>query len=211
MNASAPSTDFGFIHCFVPAARPGAPAVLLLHGTGGNEDDLIPLAQAIAPGSALLSPRGKVLEMGMPRYFRRLAEGVFDIEDLTARTDELAAFVRQAQAGYGVGKLVAIGFSNGANIAWSLLFRHPDLLAGALLMRPVLPFDPPALPDLAGIPVLVLSGSDDPMVSPAQRDRLARVLTTAGADVTAEMIRAGHGLTPQDVARATAWMARLQG
>src|SRR5258708_6893964 len=140
-------TDLGFNHRFVPATKPGLPPLLLLHGTGGDENDLVPLGQQLLPGAALLSPRGKVLENGMPRFFRRLAEGVFDLPDLKARTDELADFIAAARKAYGLAAPVALGFSNGANIAASLLLTHPDALAGALLMRVTLPFEPDALPD----------------------------------------------------------------
>src|SRR5882757_2143834 len=131
-----------FIHEFVPGGSPRT--LLLLHGTGGNERDLIQLGRELDPNAALLSPRGKVLENGMPRFFRRLAEGVFDQADLKARTTELAAFIAAARSAYGLAAPVALGFSNGANIAASLLLTHPDALAGALLMRATLPFEPDA-------------------------------------------------------------------
>ncbi len=142
----------GFAHRFVPGTRIGAPVVLLLHGTGGNEDDLLELGAALAPGAPLLSPRGKVLENGMPRFFRRLAEGVFDLDDLRFRANELADFVRDATHAYGVDQTppVAAGFSNGANIAAAMLLLRPETLSGALLLRPMVPLVPDPLPDLAG-------------------------------------------------------------
>lgn len=198
------------VHRFVPATRAEVPPLLLLHGTGGDENDLLPLGQAIAPGAALLSPRGNVLENGMPRFFRRLAEGIFDIPDLMARTYELADFVAAARADYGLAPPIAVGFSNGANIAVSLLLTQPSQLAGAVLMRSVLPFEPPHLPKLNGRPVLLLSGAADPLVPAASRDRLAAVLTQAGAIVTHETIPAGHNLTQKDVALAADWLEHLK-
>jgi phospholipase/carboxylesterase len=199
-------TDLGFFHRFVPATQPGHPALLLLHGTGGNEDDLLPLGQQLLPGAALLSPRGKVLENGMPRFFRRLAEGVFDLADLKARTQELAALIEAARAAYGLPALVAVGLSNGANIAASLLLTHPRALQGAVLMRAMLPFEPDALPDLKATPVLLLSGEADPIVPAASRDRLAAVLAQGGAAVSYEIVAAGHNLTRQDLALAANWL-----
>ncbi len=199
-------TDLGFIHRFIPATRPGLPPLLLLHGTGGDENDLVPLGQQLLPGAALLSPRGKVLENGMPRFFRRLAEGVFDLPDLKTRTAELASFIAAARKAYGLAAPVAVGFSNGANIAATLLLTRPSTLGGALLMRAMLPFEPHTLPDLKSTPVLLLSGAADPMVRPASRDRLAAVLGEAGAAVTHEVVGAGHNLTQADLARAAHWL-----
>jgi phospholipase/carboxylesterase len=196
-----------FIHRFVAPAEPGRAPLLLLHGTGGDENDLIPLGERLAPGAALLSPRGKVLENGMPRFFRRLAEGVFDTEDIKARAAELAAFIGAARESYGIAKPIAVGFSNGANIAAALLLLHPEALAGAVLIRAMLPLEPERLPDLTGIPVLMLSGATDPIVSAQSRDRLAQVLAAAGADVSYEILGASHALTGQDFARAEPWIA----
>jgi phospholipase/carboxylesterase len=207
MNAAASTPDLGFAHRYVPASDPARHPLLLLHGTGGDEDDLLPLGARLAPGAALLSPRGKVLENGMPRFFRRLAEGVFDIDDLKARTLELADFIAKAREAYGLAKPMAVGFSNGANIAASLLLMRPETLAGAVLMRAMTPFEPQTLPDLAGMPVLMLSGVADPIVPTENRDRLAQLLKTAGAVVTHEVVRAGHGLSPEDIAAAERWLA----
>jgi phospholipase/carboxylesterase len=199
-------TDLGFIHRFVPATRPGLPPLLLLHGTGGDENDLLPLAAQLSPGAAQIAPRGKVLENGMPRFFRRLAEGVFDLADLKARTAELADFITAARTAYGLAMPVAVGFSNGANIAASLLLMRPGTLAGALLMRVMLPFEPQPLPDLSATPVLLFSGAADPMVPAAARDRLAAVLGQAGAAVSHEVVPAGHNLTQRDLALAAQWL-----
>ncbi len=200
-------TDLGFIHRFIPATGAARPPLLLLHGTGGDENDLLPLGAQLAPGAALLSPRGKVLENGMPRFFRRLSEGIFDIDDLKARTLELADFISKARAAYGLAKPIAVGFSNGANIAASLLLTRPETLAGAVLMRAMTPFEPRPLPDLRGIPVLVLSGRDDPLIPVEQAGILAALLGEAGADVIYEVLPGGHGLTAPDLAAAERWLA----
>ena len=140
--------------------------LLLLHGTGGDENDLVSLGRTLDPDANLLSPRGKVLENGMPRFFRRLAEGVFDEEDVKRRADELAAFVREAADAYGFAadRVAAVGYSNGANIASAALLRHPGLFRAAVLLRPMVPFEPEALPDLAGVPVFLSAGRRDPIV-----------------------------------------------
>jgi phospholipase/carboxylesterase len=202
-------TDLGFIHRFIPATQPGKPPLLLLHGTGGDENDLIPLAAQLSPGSALLSPRGKVTENGMPRFFRRLAEGVFDLADLKARTAELADFIAAARKIYDIDAPVAVGFSNGANIAASLLLTRPQVLRGAVLLRAMLPFELEPLPDLAGKPVLLLSGSNDTMISAAGRERLAAVLQAAGADLGYKVLPTGHNLTQNDLTIAAQWLEHL--
>jgi phospholipase/carboxylesterase len=202
---TAGQSDLGFTHRFIPATDKTRAPLLLLHGTGGDEDDLLPLGARLSPGAALLSPRGKVLENGMPRFFRRLAEGVFDIEDLKARTLELAEFIGKARAAYGLEKPIALGFSNGANIAAALLLMRPDALAGAALIRAMTPFTPPSLPDLSGVPVLMLSGRADPIVPTENRDCLAQMLRAAGADLTDEIVPAGHALSPQDLSLAARW------
>jgi predicted esterase len=196
----------GLQHVFVPGEA-GAPlaglTVLALHGTGGDERDLLPFVRLLAPGAAVLSPRGPVLENGMPRFFRRLAEGVFDLEDLAARTAQLDAFVQAATAAYGVDatRLVAVGFSNGANVAASLLLRRPDALAGALLLRAMVPFEPeaPAARPTVAPRVAIVSGRSDPIVPVAQPTRLAELLRAAGAEVRLEWAEGGHQLTPRDV------------
>src|SRR5688572_25814359 len=172
-----------FKHRFVPAKFPASPTLLLLHGTGGDENDLLPLGQALAPGAALLSPRGKVLENGMPRFFRRLAMGVFDEQDLRFRSHELAEFVRAASGQYGFDsrKVVAVGYSNGANIAASLLLLHPGVLRAAVLFSPMLPLQPDRLPNLADVEIFVASGRADPIVSPENTKRLLSLLNEAGA------------------------------
>ena len=204
----AENDKLGFVHRFIPAEADGRTPLLLLHGTGGNESDLVPLGLQLSPGSALLSPRGQVSENGAPRFFHRRAEGVFDLEDLTVRTNELADFVARAREAYGLEEPIAVGFSNGANIAWSLLFNRPETIKGAILMRAMLPFDPPPLPDLQNVPVLMLSGANDPIVTAETRDRLSQALKSAGAVVQYEVLPASHQLTRQDLVIAGEWLRR---
>ncbi len=201
--------DLDFVHRFVPAEEPGAPTLLLLHGTGGNEDDLLPLGRMIDDRAALLSPRGKVLEHGMPRFFRRLAEGVFDHEDLVNRTHELAGFIKQATGEYDLDsvRLYAVGFSNGANIAASLLLLHPELLAGAVLLRVMTPFEPETTPDLSGKPVYLAAGRSDQIVPPEDTERLAELLREAGAEVRLDWQPGGHGIGRAEVEAAQSWFA----
>lgn len=201
-------TQLSHIHRFEPGA--GTNGLLLLHGTGGDEHDLIDLGHAIAPGAPLLSPRGQVKEGAANRFFRRLAEGVFDIADLKARTQALADFVADAGKAYGTAPPVALGFSNGANIGASLLLLRPEVISGAILLRATLPFEPENMPDLTGKPVLILSGQADPMTSAAKVDRLAKLLKDAGADVQHEFLPAGHGLIQRDLSLAQNWWTALQ-
>lgn len=201
------TTDF--IHVYEPGTDAARPPLLLLHGTGGDERDLLPLGRLVAPGAALLSPRGRVLEHGMPRFFRRLAEGVFDEDDLRLRTDELAGFIRAARARHGLAAPVALGFSNGANIAAALLLRHPGLLAGAALLRAMMPFAQPPVADLSGTPVLLLSGVSDPIVPAANSARLAALLRADGAAVNHQELPLGHGLSRMDSALAGQWLTTL--
>ena len=201
-------SDLGFTHVFEPGDDGWT--LLLLHGTGGDERDLVGLGRQLAPGAALLSPRGKVLEGSAPRFFRRLAVGQLDIPDLLARTDELAQFVAAAVERYELDpeRVIALGFSNGANIAVSLLLRHPSLLRGAALLRPMLPYEPSDTPRLDGVDVLVDTGAHDPYSPPEQSARLVQVLRDAGARVTAHSEPgAGHGLTRNDLAQTARWMA----
>lgn len=206
--------SLGFVHRFVPAETPDAPTLLLLHGTGGDENDLLPVGRMLDERAALLSPRGKVLEYGMPRFFRRLAEGVFDHEDLVNRTHELAEFVERAIDEYGIDRrrLFAVGFSNGANIAASLLLTYPQLLAGAILLRAMVPFEPERTPDLSGTPVYLAAGRSDQMVPPENTERLAQLLREAGADVTLDWQPGGHGIGPEEVQAARNWFEdRISG
>ena len=199
------TTDF--IHVYEPGSDTSRPPLLLLHGTGGDERDLLGLGQTVAPGASLLSPRGQVLEGAMPRFFRRLAEGVFDEDDLRRRTHELADFVEQARQRYGLAAPVAVGFSNGANIAASLLLLRPEVLAGAALLRAMSPFAKPPQADLAGKRVLILSGAMDPIVPAQDAQRLARTLSGNGASVHHRVLPAGHGLSQSDVGLLKGWLA----
>ena len=204
-------SDLGFVHRYLPGDDDSGPTILLLHGTGGNEEDLIPLGKTLAPGTALLSPRGKVSEHGAPRFFRRLAEGVFDHEDLLFRTHELAEFVEAASEEYCFdrSKLVAVGYSNGANVAASTILLHPSLLRAAVLFRAMFPFEPDVTPDLSGMPVFMAAGRYDRMIPPDNTQRLADILVEAGADVDLRWRDTGHPLTYEDVSEAKKWLAGI--
>ncbi|HSI42190.1 MAG TPA: alpha/beta hydrolase [Xanthobacteraceae bacterium] len=200
-------TALSFIHRFEPATVPDRPPVLLLHGTGGDEADLIPLGRMVAPGAALLSPRGKVLEGGMPRFFRRLREGVFDEEDVRRRANELADFITEAREVYGLAAPIALGFSNGANIAAATLLLRPEALTGAVLLRAMVPLAVPPASRLDSTKVLILSGAADPIVPAANAARLTAQLEAAGASVQHRILPGGHGLSQADVGLAKAWFA----
>lgn len=183
--------------------------LLLLHGTGGNEDDLIQVGQMISPYASLLSPRGKVLENGMPRFFKRLAEGVFDMEDLKRRTRELADFVKEASNIYSfdLNKTIAVGFSNGANIAASLLLSYPETLMGAILFRAMVPFIPNSPIDLSDKNVLLSAGMFDPIVSESQTQSLFDILEKSGSNTTLKWQQSGHNLTELDILDAKKWIS----
>jgi phospholipase/carboxylesterase len=196
------------VHRWEPAAEGGRLTLLLLHGTGGDETDLIPLARMVAPAASVLSVRGNVLEQGMPRFFRRLREGVFDQEDLRQRTLELSDFVEAAAGRYGfdLGALYALGFSNGANVAASMMLARPTVLAGGVLIRAMVPFEPTAPVALGGRAVLLSQGRMDPLIPAAGAERLAAILKENGADVELAWQPAGHALTPGDVSAARRWL-----
>ena len=203
-------TDLGFLHQFVPApSGASADTLLLLHGTGGDENDLLPLGKLLAPNANLLSPRGKISENGMPRFFRRLAEGVFDIPDLIARTHELADFIAVASNAYGFDpkRVVAAGFSNGANIAASLLLLRPGVLRATVLLHAMVPLVPETVPDLTGTRVFLGAGRQDPVATPDETEKLAALLRGAGADVTTHWQPGGHGLTREEALAAAEWLA----
>ncbi len=196
-----------FIHRFVPGSS--GRTLLLLHGTGGNENDLLSLGRELDSEAALLSPRGKVLENGAPRFFRRLAEGVFDEEDLIRRAHELADFVEAAAAHYSLDatQIVAVGYSNGANIASAILLLRPGVLSGAALLRAMVPLRPEHLRQLNRAPVLVASGDYDPIVPAENARELIALLRRAGADVTVFFEDAGHNLTNETLAMTRRWLA----
>jgi predicted esterase/catechol 2,3-dioxygenase-like lactoylglutathione lyase family enzyme len=204
----------GFVHRYIPpnagAELAGGTTLLLLHGTGGDEDDLLPVGRELLPGAGMLSPRGKVLERGAPRFFRRLAEGVFDQEDLARRTEELAEFIEAATKTYQLERdgIVAVGFSNGANIAASVLLQRPGLLRGAVLFSPMVPFEPETLLRLDGTSVFIGAGRADPIAPPIHAERLAALLREAGADVTLHWDAGGHTLTRSELSAAREWILK---
>jgi phospholipase/carboxylesterase len=203
------SADLGFIHRFEPGES--AHTLLLLHGTGGDENDLLGLGGAVAPGWSLLSPRGAVLEHGMPRFFRRLSEGVFDEADLTRRAGELADFLGAAANAYGFdqAKLVALGYSNGANIASAMMLLRPEAVSAAALLRPMVPFRSDVAADLAGKSLLLISGASDPIAPPVHGERLERLFTQSGAEVTRRTLPVSHGLSQTDLTLVRQWLSQL--
>jgi phospholipase/carboxylesterase len=198
--------DLSFIHCFEQGASPQAPPFLLLHGTGGNENDLLPLGRLISPDSSFLSPRGNVLENGLPRFFRRIAEGVFDQEDVRRRAHELADFVAETRKVYGITAPVALGYSNGANIAAAMMLLRPAVLSGAILLRAMVPLSDLPRSDLTGKPVLILSGAQDPIIPADNASRLALILKSAGANVEHRVLPVRHELSQGDVTIAKSWL-----
>lgn len=206
----SPGSELSFVHRFVEGDRSGdGVTLLLLHGTGGDESDLIPLGQTLAPGAALLSPRGRVLENGMPRFFRRLAAGVFDRQDLKIQTEGLVRFIGEASQRYRLrsDRIAAVGYSNGANIGSSVLLTHPNVLAAAVLFRPMVPFVPSTNPDLKPVNVLIAAGRRDPIASSQETQRLVRILENAGAAVTTFWHNGGHELGEDDLSAATRWLS----
>jgi predicted esterase len=202
---------FGFFHRFEPASAGSSETLLLLHGTGGDESDLIDIGRQLAPHAALLSPRGKISENGAARFFRRLREGVFDLEDLKHRAGELADFIVAAAGAYKLDqrKICAVGFSNGANIAGAVMLLRPEVLRHAALLRPMVPLHPAQSPDLTGHKVLVAAGRADPMVSAAQTAELVQLLQKYGAEVKLSTASAGHHLTATDLEAVSSWLGTL--
>jgi predicted esterase len=212
-NTRRSSSELGFIHQFIPASnRPDRITLLLLHGTGGNELDLVPLGRELYPRAAILSPRGKVLESGMPRFFRRLAEGVFDTEDLKFRTHELADFVENASKVYGfdLRYLVSVGYSNGANIASSLMLLHPEVMSSAVLFRAMIPFMPERVPNLSAKDIFLASGENDRIVPREQTETLFRLFEEAGANTVLHWQKnSGHELGYDEISAAREWLSNL--
>lgn len=200
------NAPLSFIHRFEKGVDAAARPLLLLHGTGGDENDLAPLGRMIAPGAPLLSPRGKILENGMPRFFRRFADGKFDEDDVRLRANELADFVVAACTHYGIAAPIALGYSNGANTAAAILLLRPGVLAGAILLRATLPLSHPPPTDLTGVPVLINSGARDPMMSAEGAAKLAAVLQQRGAIVEHHTLPSGHELSQADVSLAKRWL-----
>ena len=202
--------DLGFIHRFLPAGDSASGETLVvLHGTGGDENDLIGIGQAIAPGAAILSPRGNVLENGAPRFFRRLAEGVFDPKEVRSRAEELARFIRAAVITYRLDptRVFALGYSNGANVASTVMFVEPGILQGAILFRPMLVYEPTERKDLSGSAVFISAGRMDPIVPTASVERLVKLFELAHAEVTLKWQLVGHNLVPSEVSEAANWLA----
>lgn len=201
--------NLGFIHKYIPGTSPCT--LLVLHGTGGDENDMLGLGREVAPSMGILSPRGNVLEGGMPRFFRRLAVGVYDEADVIFRAGELAEFVRAAATHYGfdIQQLLALGYSNGANIAAATLLYQPGVLTGAVLFRPMLPMMPVPAPDLAGLPVFIAAATRDPYASVSDTEGLADRLQKAGARVTLRWTEGGHGLALPEVRQTADWISTL--
>ena len=194
-------------HIFRKGSDPTAPTLLLLHGTGGSEHDLLPLAQRVDASASVLSVRGNVLENGMARFFKRLAEGVFDEADLLQRTQELHDFVNQAADDYHFdrGNVIAIGYSNGANIAGSLLFHIPQSLKAAILHHPMVPRRGVTIPDLTSVAVFIGAGRHDPICPPQETEELAKLLEGAGSSVHVHWEQGGHHLTSTEITAASDW------
>jgi phospholipase/carboxylesterase len=201
--------DLSFVHRFEPGSDPAATPLLLLHGTGGDEDDLLPLGRLIATGAPLLSPRGKALERGMARFFRRLSEGVFDEEDIVRRAAELANFIAEARAAYGLAAPIAVGYSNGRPAERLRVKQQHGGGDIGVLMRAMAPFRQPATVDLTGKRVLMLWGEGDPMAPAESAERLAATLAGAGAIVERELVPTGHQLSQLDAKLARGWLARI--
>jgi phospholipase/carboxylesterase len=211
MSGASRESPQGLIHRFVRGLDESKPPLLLLHRTGGNEDDFIEVAGQIAPGAHRLAIRGAVLEDGKPRFFRRVGRGEFDMADLAVRIEQLAEFLEWAKAEYRIGSPVAFGFSNGANIIWTLMLSKPQALRGAILLRPMRAFQPQALPNLHGVPVLVLAGKHDTTVPISRGNEIPDLLQSAGAGVQLEWIEAAHDFCAEDAQKSAAWLARLNG
>jgi phospholipase/carboxylesterase len=204
------STDLGFIHRYVPPEQNASgDTLLVLHGTGGDENDLIGVGQAVSPGAAILSPRGNVLENGAPRFFRRLSEGVFDPREVRSRAEELARFIHGAISNYNLDadRIFALGYSNGANVASTVMFVEPGLLRGAILLRPMLVYEPDELPSLTGSSALISAGRMDPIVPAPDVEKLDALLRSTGCDVTLNWQLAAHNLLPSEVREAAKWLA----
>jgi len=204
------NNTFGFTHLYKPSSEPlGKKTILLLHRTGGDEESLLPVADFLMPQSSVLSPRGRVLENGMPRFFKRHSEGVFDMEDLRIGTRELAGFIKNSLVEYGIetDDLIAVGYSNGANIASSVIFSYPGLLKTAALFHPMIPFIPKTSPDLSGTRVLITAGRNDPIVAVEETEKLASLYRDYSAAVDLFWHNSGHSLTRGELEAAKSFLS----
>jgi predicted esterase len=201
-----------FIHRYKSGTEDDKRTLLLLHGTGGDENSLLRFGASIAPTAGLLSPRGTVVENGMPRFFRRFAEGVFDLDDIKARTNDLAAFIKAASETYSFDpeEVVAVGYSNGANIGWSTMLLHPESLLQAILFRPMVTLTDVTAPDLAGKRIFISAGKWDPIVPVENTERLAAQIQGYGADVTLNWHKGGHEISSEEIYEARDWLAKLK-
>jgi predicted esterase len=207
LKRATKNDDLGFIHNFIPAKNSDGRILLLLHGTGGNEDDLLTIAQMIDERASILAPRGKVLESGMPRFFKRFAEGVFDLEDLKFRTNELAGFIRKAGEKYefDLRSVVTVGYSNGANIGASLLLK-PESMKSAILFRAMISLVPDKIPDLSGKSVFISGGRFDPFIPQNKTIELGQTLEKAGAEVKMNWEDSAHALVEKEIVKAKTWI-----
>ena len=202
--------DLGFVHRFLPADDPvSSDTLVVLHGTGGDENDLIGIGQSVAPGAAILSPRGNVLENGAPRFFKRLAEGVFDPKEVRSRAEELARFIRGAVITYRLNpeRVFALGYSNGANVASTVMLVEPGILRGAVLFRPMVVYEPTQRHDLSGSAVFISAGRMDPIVPTSSVERLVELFESSHAEVTLKWQLTAHNLVPSEVREAADWLA----
>jgi phospholipase/carboxylesterase len=204
------SNDLDFIHRFIPATDGNSRVLFLLHGTGGNENDMLSLGRELDPTAAILSPRGKVLENGMPRFFRRLAEGVFDEEDVVRRVNELADFLAQAAQTYDFdpANVLAVGYSNGANIAAATMLLRPEAIRSAILLRAMVVLSNPPTTDLHGTRALISVGRHDPIIPLENVQRLAAFMKSAGSDLELVVQETSHGLVRGDLVSAKQWLQR---
>ncbi|MDB4978765.1 MAG: phospholipase/Carboxylesterase [Candidatus Peribacteria bacterium] len=201
------SSSFGMHHIFIPSDKPDAPTLLLLHGTGGDEYDLVHIGQSLLPGAAILSARGNVQQQGMNRYFLRKPDGSFDTDDLLFRTGELNGFILLATEHYNIDRstLIAVGYSNGATIAASILLVHPKTLHLAVLLHPALPFMPEQKPHITAH-VFMTAGRNDEMIPFERTKALATLLSSCGAEVAFHAEEGGHRITESELEAAREWI-----
>ena len=209
MRSGSAASPVGVIHRFVRGTDESKAPLLLLHRTGGDETDFLDDAAKISPGASLLGIRGPVIEEGRARFFRRVAPGKFDFDDLAYRIEQLALFLEWAKGEYGMGLPVGFGFSNGANMIWTLLLSRPQALRGAILLRPMRAFEPDKVARLADIPVLVIAGRHDSTVPPSRANEIPDLLRSAGAEVQLQWADAAHDFVPEDSEKSAAWLSRL--